>query len=104
MKMNWDRPDRYFLLSDCDYMISATKVNGIWKYSAHGPTAHWWHEYRNWMMGMRTTPPPQAGVKVRYQRGEAQPTKRENLGIFDSVESAKQRCEEHWRQSNNDAA
>jgi hypothetical protein len=102
--MDWDRPDKYFLRSDCDYLISAAKVNGNWKFTAHGPTAHWWHEYRNWIIGKQSTPPPQAGVKANYQQGEAQPTKRECLGTFNDVESAKQQCEDHWRQINDDAA
>ncbi|ODC01186.1 hypothetical protein A3197_01500 [Candidatus Thiodiazotropha endoloripes] len=102
--MEWDRPDRYYLRSNMDYVISAAKVNDRWKFTAHGPTAEWWREYRGWIMGKQSNPPPAAGVKVRYQRGEPQPAKREWLGTFDDTESAKQQCEEHWRQSNDDAA
>lgn len=102
--MDWDRPDRYFLRSNGDYLISAAKVNGNWKFTAHGPIAQWWREYRSWIIGKQATPPPQANVKISYQRGEALPTKRKYLGTFNDVESAKQRCEDHWRQCNNDAA
>lgn len=102
--MEWDRPDRYFLRSDRDYLISAVKVNDRWKFTAYSPTAEWWRDYRSWVMGKLSNPPPAAGVKVSYQRGESQPTKREWLGTFDDAESAKQHCEEQWRQSNDDAA
>lgn len=102
--MEWDRPDAYYLRSDCDYFITANKCDGCWRFSVRGPAVEWWSDYRDWILGKKASPPTQAGVRVTYQQGQPQPTEREHLGIYDDVESAKARCEDHWRENNNDAA
>jgi len=98
--MIWTRKDRYYSDSDKGYRISATSDgHGGWRFTAWGPAMPNWHKIRL----AKTTDWDQV-LKERYEIGEKVPSECELIDSFDDVDQAKQACEDHWRQCNDEAA